>query len=231
MPKNLHKLAFALLLPLAVAAREKKSAPPGSSLDRILAEAAATNGLLPAASPGSLYSSGGRLADLARNFRASQIGDLVTILVSDRASALSKGVTNTARKSSAKTSIQSAVGPLKAKGPLTNLLDLSGDQQLQGQGSTGRESVLTTALTAVVTHVLPNANLVVEGQKEISVNSEHQLVTVRGIVRPEDLSSLNSVPSDRVGALEVRVAGKGVVADAVRRPFFLYRLLLGLLPF
>jgi flagellar L-ring protein precursor FlgH len=90
---------------------------------------------------------------------------------------------------------------------------------------------LTTTLAARVTHVLPNGYLVVEGAKDIQVNSEHQSVTVRGMVRPADLSPGNVVRSDRLAQLEVHINGKGVVNDAVRRPFFLYRLLLGLLPF
>jgi len=72
--------------------------------------------------------------------------------------------------------------------------------------------------------------MIVHGVKEVVVNSERQVVEVRGVVRPDDLSGANSIASDRVGMLEVRVNGKGVVGDAVRRPFLLYRILLGLLP-
>jgi flagellar L-ring protein precursor FlgH len=57
------------------------------------------------------------------------------------------------------------------------------------------------------------------------------VVTVRGIIRPNDLSTANTVRSDQIAQLELKVNGKGVVGDAVRRPFILYRLLLGLLPF
>jgi flagellar L-ring protein precursor FlgH len=108
---------------------------------------------------------------------------------------------------------------------------MSGDQRLQGQGETTRESLLTTTLSARVTHVLPNGNLVVEGTKDLMVNSERQIVTIRGVIRWNDLSPLNRVSSDRLTNLEVYVQGKGVVGDAIRRPNFLYRLLMGLLPF
>jgi flagellar L-ring protein precursor FlgH len=54
---------------------------------------------------------------------------------------------------------------------------------------------------------------------------------VRGVDRPADIDTTNSVPSDRLGQLEIRINGKGVVADAIKRPFILWRLLLGLLPF
>src|SRR5947209_2606789 len=76
-------------------------------------------------SPGSLFSSGARLADATRDLRASSIGDLVTIVVSDSASALSKGVTNTTRKSSASNSISSLAGTLAKGSPLAALADLN----------------------------------------------------------------------------------------------------------
>jgi flagellar L-ring protein precursor FlgH len=79
--------------------------------------------------------------------------------------------------------------------------------------------------------VLPNGGLVVEASKDIQVNSERQTITVRGVIRPADIDSTNSVQSNRLGELEVRVNGKGVVGDAIRRPFILYRLLMGILPF
>jgi len=182
-------------------------------------------------SPGSLYASTGRLADGFRDVRANQVYDLITIVVSDSTSAVATGTTNTSRKSSAAGSITSLLGPKSATGALANLVNSSGNIQLQGQGTTSRGTTLSTTVTAEVTDVLPNGNLVVQGRKEISVNSERQIITVRGIVRPDDLSPLNSVPSDRVARMEVLVNGKGVVNDAVKRPFILYRLLLGLLPF
>jgi flagellar L-ring protein precursor FlgH len=120
---------------------------------------------------------------------------------------------------------------MKAGGPWANLANLSGKSTLDGSGTTSRNVTLTTTLTARVTHVLPNGYLVIEGSKDIQVNSEHQTVTVRGVVRPADLSTANVVRSDHLGQMEIRLNGKGVVNDAVRRPFFLYRLLTGLLPF
>lgn len=86
------------------------------------------------ASPGSLYTSNGRLADGFRDVRASQMYDLVTIVVSDSSSAVSTGVTNTSRKSSAQSSITSLFGPKSATGALANLTNTSGNTQLQGQG-------------------------------------------------------------------------------------------------
>ncbi len=223
-----------MLLALAAAASEAKKSDkePATALDRYIRDAMGRDESRAAGpAPGSLFTPGARLADLARDARASQVDDIVTIIVSDRASALAKGTTSTARQSSIKYGVGAALGPVVATGRLGDLARASGDTQLQGQGTTSRETVLSTTLSARVTNVLPNGYLVVEGQKENMVNSERQRITIRGVVRPTDLGPANSVRSDRLAQLEIRVNGKGVVGDAVRRPFFLYRILLGLLPF
>jgi len=216
---------------LAIASGKKKPAQEKPSLDQYVQDVNRRAHQSSTASPGSLYTSAGRLADAFRDVRASQTFDLVTILVSDKASAVSTGVTNTSRKSSVNASVTSLFGPKSAASALSNLANATNNQQLQGQGTTSRGTTLTTTLTAEVTDVLPNGNLVIQGQKEIAVNSEKQVITLRGIIRPDDLSPVNSIPSDRVARMEILVNGKGVVNDAVKRPFFLYRILLGLLPF
>ena len=141
------------------------------------------------------------------------------------------GTTKTQRTSSTKNSITALAGVTNTAGALANLANVAGDQQLAGQGTTSRTTTLSTTLTARITHVLPGGALVVEASKDIQVNSEHQTITVRGVVRPADIDATNSVASNRLGQLEVHIDGKGVVNDAIRRPFILYRLLLGLLPF
>src|SRR5439155_10977015 len=151
----------------------------------------------PAASPGSLYTPGGRLADSTRDLRAGEVNDIV----SDRASAVSTGTTNTSRKSSASNSIKSLAGPRAATGPLANLLSLNNDQQLQGQGQTTRDMTLTTTISARVTSVMPNGTLVVEGTKNIAVNSEKQAIFLHGLIRPADLTPANTVRSDQVADL------------------------------
>lgn len=201
-----------------------------SSLDRYLQDAE-RQAPPPVTSPGSLYDQSGRLADLARDARAAQLNDLVTIVILDKASAVSKGATSTSRKSNAAASISAMGGPVKMPGPLSSLAGLSGSNKLEGQGETSRETELRTTVSARVTHVLPNGNMVVEGTKDVMINSERQKVSIRGILRGKDLLMDNTVSSDRLADLEVRVDGRGVVNDAIHRPNFLYRLMLGLLPF
>ncbi len=230
-------LVMAVLLPVAAtilfaasAPREGKKREKLSPIERYIQEAAAQAAMQQPAA-GSLYCSGGLLGDVARDLRARQVNDIVTIVVVDKASAVTRGVTATSRKSSAKASISSVFGSRASTGLLTNLADLGGSSKLDSAGETSRETVLTTTISARVTRVLPNGYLVVEGNKDIWVNSEHQQVTVRGVVRWSDIGAGNQVSSDRLANLEVRVNGKGVVGDAIRRPNFLFRLLLGLLPF
>ena len=78
---------------------------------------------------------------------------------------------------------------------------------------------------------MPNGNLVIEGVKEIAINSERQLVFIRGVARPVDLAQDNSIRSDRIAMMDLRVNGKGVVNDAIKRPNLLFRIIKGILPF
>ncbi len=188
------------------------------------------NSFRPLVARGSLYSAGSSLGDLAGDFRATQVNDLVTIVVADRATALAKGSSNSKRTSAARASIPALAGPTRGR-ILPNLAQLQGNQQLEGQGETSREMALTATVTGRITHLLPNGNFVVEGAKDIIVNAERQTVAIRGVGRWTDLSAGNQLASDRLAYLEIKVQGKGIIGDAVRRPNFLYRALLGLLPF
>jgi flagellar L-ring protein precursor FlgH len=226
-------LSLLAALPLGGAQKKAPVKPPPSALDKYVEEALSRSSKAASneADPGSLWSPAGLLQDLTRDPKATRVDDVVTILVSESATAATTGTTKTARTTSAQNSITALAGVTKATGPLANLLNLGGTQSIDGQGTTTRTTTFVTTLTARVTHVLPNGYLVLEGTKLLGINSEHQLITVRGVVRPQDLNAANSVPSSSLAQLEVQVDGKGVVADSVKRPNFLYRLLLGLMPF
>jgi flagellar L-ring protein FlgH len=231
MKRRLLPGLWLVLLGFPLTGKKPPSAPPQPSLDDYVREVTQRSRQSSSATPGSLFIRNGRLADSVRDVRASQLYDLITIVVLDNSSAVSTGVTNTTRKSSVSAAVTLLAGPKSPTGALANLANANNNTQLQGQGTTSRGTTLSTTVTAEVTAVLPNGNLVVKGQKVISVNAEKQVITVQGIVRPDDLSPVNSVPSVRVARMEILVNGKGVVNDAVKRPFILYRLLLGLLPF
>ena len=210
--------------------KKKKTAEP-SALDKYLQEALKQQVAPVQPSPGSLWSPASRLTDVAADVRAVQVDDLVTIVVNEQASAVANGATQTSRAAAAKSQITALGGPKSPTGGAANLLNLASSQSLNGAGTTSRGSTITATLSARVTHVLPNGYLVLEGTKNVQVNSEHQIVTVRGVIRPADLTTGNIITSNQLAQMEIKIDGKGVVNDAIRRPNILYRLLLGLLPF
>ena len=207
-----------------------KKNPEPSALDQYVVAAHRRAASSEAESPGSLYSGPALLADLAIDLRARNIDDVVTIVVNEQASAVSTGGTKTSRASSANAAVTSLAGALPAAGRLANLANTNSTVSLTGDGTTSRQTTLTTTITARVSDVLPNGYLVIEGHRTVSVNSENQVVTLRGVIRPADLSTSNTVFSSSVAQMELKIDGRGVVNDAIHRPNFLSPLL-GLLPF
>lgn len=225
-------LAAVLIATAGYAADKKpKKAPEPSALDKYLQEALKQSAAPVQPSAGSLWSPSSRLTDVASDVRAAQVDDLVTILVNEQASAVANGGTQTSRAAAAQSSITALGGVKSPTGGAVNLLNLSSAQSLNGAGTTSRGATITATLSARVTHVLPNGYLVLEGTKDVKVNSEHQVVSVRGVIRPADLSTGNIITSNQVAQMEIKIDGKGVVNDAIRRPNILYRILLGILPF
>jgi len=231
------RAAIVLLLSLSASAGifSKKKKPEDetpSPLQQYVTQANQNNSASQAArAPGAIWSPNSIFANLGMDLKASHVDDLVTIVVLEKASAVATGDVKTQRTSSVQSAITAAGGATKATGPWANLAKANTNTQLQGTGTTSRGTTLTATVSARVVNVLPNGYLVVEGVKRVQVNSENQVITIRGVVRPYDLDPSNSVPSDRLAQMEVQVNGKGVIGDSIHRPFFLYRLLLGLLPF
>lgn len=207
----------------------KNGQPAYSALDQYIHDALSSSGHMKPESPGSLWSSQSGLTDLASDVRSRYVNDLVVISVGENVSAVTSGDLKSQRQSALSASISSLAGPKAPKGALANLANTSTNSSITGAGSTSRQTTITTTLAARVTYVLPNGYLVLEGTKEIQLNSEKQIVTVRGVARPADLAN-NTISSSNLAQLEVKVNGKGVVGDAIRRPFILYRLLMGILP-
>jgi flagellar L-ring protein precursor FlgH len=209
--------------------KKQPAQPPPSALDKYIQEALQSKDSIKPESPGSLWIPSSSLGDLASDVRATNVNDLVSIQVVESVSAVSGGNLASSRSSNLSASITQLAGIKSPTGALANLLGAGSASTLTGAGSTTRTDTITTMLAARVTHVLPNGYLVLEATKEIQVNSEKQVVTVRGVARPVDLTN-NTVLSSNLAQLEVQVNGKGVVGDAIRRPFILYRLLMSILP-
>ncbi|HEX3678540.1 MAG TPA: flagellar basal body L-ring protein FlgH [Galbitalea sp.] len=210
--------------------KKQKKPPEPSPLDKYLKSASVTSADESAA-PGAIWSPLSRLDDLARDVRANRVDDVVTILVTETINAAATGASTTERASSANSAITALGGPKSPTGGLANLLNTTGDQKLNGTGTTTRTATLNASLSARVVKVLPGGLLYIEGSKDLQVNSEQQAITLRGIIRTADITTTNTITSTQIADMEIRLNGKGVVGDAIRRPNFLYRMLMGLLPF
>jgi flagellar L-ring protein precursor FlgH len=224
-------IAFMTLCATLTAAQKPKKEPPESALDQTLKQVAAAQGTeRQAVQPGSVWTPTSLFSDLTSDLRARRVGDIVTILVQENLSAVSSGTSKTQRNSTLQASITAAGGITRATGPLTNLANAATTRTLDGQGATTRATTLTATISAVVTQVLPNGSLVIQGTKNVKINSENQILGLRGLVRPVDLDTTNTVSSDRVAQMDLQVNGKGIVGDQVKQPFILYRLLMDILP-
>lgn len=189
-------------------AREIKSAPmPAKYVEAKQKEFASPEG--------SLWKDG---ASLFEDRRARRVNDLVTILISEQTTA-SKSATTTANKESdADFSIAQLPTGLRANNlpilnDVTQGIKGNSSSDFTGQGDTRRQGRMTATVTAKVVEVLPNSNLVLEARKEIVVNNEKEIVVFRGIARPDDISTSNTISSSKVGDTQIYLVGDGVLND------------------
>lgn len=145
---------------------------------------------------------------------ARKEGDLVTILVSESSAASYSAATTTSKQdanSVGSNLLNSLFGILKP-GPQT-----SADGKSSGSGNTTQSGSLRARLTAVVKHVLPNGNLVVEGTRTMVINKETQTFKLLGMIRKDDIAPDNTIFSESIAMAEIRFEGKGAVADRQRK--------------
>jgi flagellar L-ring protein FlgH len=210
-------LLFLLLQGAAAQAKQKKPAPKSDSLAEYIQRISSKPADTAPSTPGSLWSDSGRLANLVADYKASRVGDLVTISVAQNLSASNADNVATNRAFSASSGITALPGQLKTAG-VANLFSPSSSQVLTGKAQATSQTSLTTTLTGRVAAVLPSGTLVVEAERQITMDNEKETVILRGLVRPGDLDATNTITSNQVGNLEVEVKGKGVTAEGVRPP-------------
>lgn len=164
---------------------------------------------------------------LVADTRAYNVGDLVTISITESAKASELATTQTSKDSGMKVGIASLFGlsyPMKAFTDNTVNADTALETTLgntsKGEGKTERQSSFTTYLTARVVQVLPNNNLLIQGRRHLRVNNETEVVTLTGIVRPQDIDRNNIVPSTKVAEARLEISGVGVVSDKQRVGWF-----------
>jgi len=209
--------AVVLVLSASLVARDKASPPHRDALADYIQRMSAKAPVPAAATLGSLWNDTGRLANMVADYKASRVGDLVTISVSQNLSATSTGNVSTNRSLTANSGITALPGQLKTTG-VASLFSPNSTQVLSGKAQATSQTSLSTMLTGRVAAVLPTGTLVVEAERQITMNNQHETVILRGLVRPGDLDATNTVTSNHVGNLEVEVKGKGVVSEGTRPP-------------
>jgi flagellar L-ring protein FlgH len=182
--------------------------------------------------PNSLWRTGSRA--FFKDQRAHQIGDILTVIVNFNDKAIMENETQRSRNNSEDSGIDNFFG--KPKVPIMNtpvptrIFTADSNSSSDGKGSIDRKEQLFTNVAAVVTQVLPNGNLVVEGKQEVRVNFEIRELIVAGIVRPEDIQSDNTIDSSKIAEARIAYGGRGQITD-VQQPRYGQQVLDVLLPF
>jgi flagellar L-ring protein precursor FlgH len=181
----------------------------------------------------SLWRNGSRA--FFKDQRAARIGDILTVTVNITDKANIANETQRSRTSTEDSGVKDFAGSKLLTGSAGaflpgRILTADSTASSDGKGSVQRQEALQTNVAAVVTQVLPNGNLVVEGKQEIRVNFEIRELIVAGIVRPEDIQSDNTIDSSKIAQARIAYGGRGQLSD-VQQPRYGQQVLDVLLPF
>ncbi len=187
---------------------------------------------------GSLWQEENGRAYLYEDLRAMRVGDILTIKIVEKHQGSKSADTSAERESTLNNSLSGAgIGYIGIPGvrlggeTMRGMgVNASAKNKFGGKGATNREDTLTGTISAIVTEVLPNGDLRVEGKREVTVNSETQLMMISGIVRRVDVDTKNTVLSSAIADAKIEYSGLGVVDD-VQRPGWLVRVLDWVYPF
>ena len=185
--------------------------------------------------PNSLWRNGSR--SFFKDQRARKVGDIITVMIeiTDRAEIDNESTRDRSGTTSAGidalagyTSLLKKILPSDAD--LSNLVNVNSSHTDSGSGTVDREETLTTRMAAVVMQELPNGNLVIEGRQEVRVNHEIREIIVAGVIRPEDVSSINTIDISKIAEARVSYGGRGHITN-VQAPRYGNQALDILLPF
>jgi flagellar L-ring protein FlgH len=212
-------LAAIILSASGAAARKNKTVAPKRDplADYVSRMSGPVSSNVPSTTLGSLWIDNGRLANMVADYKASRVGDLVTISIAQNLSSTVTGNVATNRSFSASSGITALGGHIKTSG-VSNLFSPTSSQVLAGKASATSTTALSTTLTGRVAALLPSGTLVIEAERQIMMDDQRETVILRGLVRPGDLDATNTVTSNSVGNLEVEVKGKGVISEGTRPP-------------
>lgn len=166
-------------------------------------------------SDGSLWSEDRPQSFLFNDFKAGRVGDVVTVRIVENSKGNKNASTKTEKDSSVSASISALLG-IPSNTLANTTVGAESSEKHDGSGSTSRSSQLTAVIAAKVIDVLPNGNLFIDGKREVIVNNETQILSLSGIIRPEDIGSNNTVLSTYIADAKITYTGSGVVADKQR---------------
>ncbi len=157
--------------------------------------------------------------------RASQVGDILTVRVVVADKALLENKSEQIRDNDKDSVSIGALAGLEKYAEkilptgvdVSNLFNITSNREITGDGSIDRNEKIDVTMAAIVTQVLPNGNLVISGKQEVRVNYEMRQLHMTGIIRREDISTLNTIKSDKIAELRVAYGGKGTISD-VQQP-------------
>ena len=196
-----------LLAPLALAGCLSHPAPEPDYGDLLT---------MPEAQPanGAIFASY-QTSALVEDPKARNVGDVLTVLLVERTNASKKATTSTKKETSVENANPTLFGhDITAGGDPLLSASVEGDQSFRGEGGSSQSNSLAGTITVTVVARYPNGNLKVAGRKQLSLNQGSEFVTISGIVRPIDISTNNTVTSDRLALSDISYGGKGAVNDA-----------------
>ncbi len=168
------------------------------------------------------------------DYRARKLGDIVTVVIVEEASASKQASTGTKREVGMSASIPNFMGiettALADKIDLNSMVKANTSSDFGGSGTTTRKDVLNATISARVTEVLPNGDLRIEGSRSVRVNNEEQILTLRGTVRPKDINHENMISSAQVADARIAYSGNGVINDR-QQPGWLFNFIDKVWPF
>jgi flagellar L-ring protein precursor FlgH len=176
----------------------------------------------PTRSANSLWRTGAR--SFFKDQRARAVGDILTVEIDINDSAQISNATTRRRGAAENMGLPSFFGlesnlrnVLPEEVQPDNLVDFSSNGNSSGQGTIQRDERLTLKIAAVVTQVLPNGNLVIQGTQEVRVNFERRDLNITGVIRPEDITSANAIGYDKIAEARISYGGRGQITD-VQQP-------------
>ncbi|OOG27128.1 flagellar basal body L-ring protein [Thioalkalivibrio denitrificans] len=158
---------------------------------------------------GAIYQSSYEIR-LFEDYKARRVGDILTVRLAERTQARKSANTSTSKDSSASIGTPTILGHEVPEFETS----VGGSRSFEGQGDSAQSNQLDGQITVMVADVLPNGNLVVQGEKWIRLNQGEEYIRLRGIVRPVDVRADNTVLSTQIANAQVAYGGSGTLADS-----------------